>query len=69
MTSTCQQRELPGAEEEWASSRIVGDPHASIVDLPLVQVYDSTLISIAAWYDNEQGFANRLAEVAQQLAK
>jgi glyceraldehyde 3-phosphate dehydrogenase len=55
-------------EEEWASSRIVGDPHSSIVDLPLVQVYDGTLISIAAWYDNEFGFANRLAEVARQLA-
>jgi len=55
-------------EEEWASSRIVGDPHSSIIDLPLVQVYDGTLISIAAWYDNEFGFANRLAEVAWQLA-
>jgi glyceraldehyde 3-phosphate dehydrogenase len=55
-------------EEEWASSRIVGDPHSSIVDLPLVQVYAGTFISVAAWYDNELGFANRLAEVAQQLA-
>ncbi len=55
-------------EEEWASSRIVGDPHSSIIDLPLVQVYDDTFISVAAWYDNELGFANRLAEVAQRLA-
>lgn len=55
-------------EEEWASSRIVGDPHSSIIDLPLVQVYDGTFISVAAWYDNELGFANRLAEVAQRLA-
>ncbi|MCK6629721.1 MAG: aldehyde dehydrogenase [Anaerolineae bacterium] len=55
-------------EEEWASSRIVGDPHSSIVDLQLVQVYAGTFISVAAWYDNELGFANRLAEVAQRLA-
>lgn len=55
-------------EEEWASSRIVGDTHSSIVDLPLVQVYEGTFISVAAWYDNEFGFANRLAEVAQRLA-
>jgi glyceraldehyde 3-phosphate dehydrogenase len=55
-------------EEEWASSRIVGDPHSSIVDLPLVQVYAGTFISVAAWYDNELGFANRLVEVAQRLA-
>lgn len=55
-------------EEEWASSRIVGDSHSSIVDLPLVQVYEGTFISVAAWYDNEFGFASRLAEVAQHLA-
>lgn len=54
--------------EEWASSRIVGDPHSSIVDLPLLQVYEGTFISVAAWYDNEFGFANRLAEVAQHVA-
>jgi glyceraldehyde 3-phosphate dehydrogenase len=54
-------------EEEWASSRIVGDAHSSIVDLPLVQVYDGTFISVAAWYDNELGFATRLAEVARRL--
>jgi starvation-inducible DNA-binding protein len=34
----------------------------------LVQVYDGTLVSLAAWYDNELGFANRLAEVSQRLA-
>jgi glyceraldehyde 3-phosphate dehydrogenase len=56
-------------EEEWASSRIVGDPHSSIIDLPLVQVYDGNFISVAAWYDNEMGFSTRLAEVARQLGE
>ncbi|HLQ38320.1 MAG TPA: glyceraldehyde 3-phosphate dehydrogenase NAD-binding domain-containing protein, partial [Planctomycetota bacterium] len=56
-------------EDEWASSRIVGDTHSSIVDLPLVQVQDGTLVSIAAWYDNEAGYATRLAEVAAFLTK
>jgi glyceraldehyde 3-phosphate dehydrogenase len=55
-------------EEEWASARIVADPHSSIVDLPLVQVLDGTLVSIAAWYDNEMGFSARLAETAARLA-
>jgi glyceraldehyde 3-phosphate dehydrogenase len=55
-------------EEEWASSRIVGDPHSSIVDLPLTQVMDGTLVSVAAWYDNEMGYATRLAETAARLA-
>jgi glyceraldehyde 3-phosphate dehydrogenase len=56
-------------EEEWASSRIVGDPHSALIDLPLVQVMDDTLVSVASWYDNEWGFTSRLVEMAIQLAK
>src|SRR5262245_29691347 len=56
-------------EDEWASSRIVGDPHSSIVDLPLIQVIGGTLASVAAWYDNEYGFSVRLVELAKQLSK
>ena len=55
-------------EDEWASSRIIGDPHSSIVDLPLTQVMEGTLLSVAAWYDNEWGYAARLAETAAFLA-
>jgi glyceraldehyde 3-phosphate dehydrogenase len=55
-------------EDEWASSRIVGDPHSSIVDLPLTHVTGGTFASVAAWYDNEMGYATRLAEVAAKLA-
>jgi glyceraldehyde 3-phosphate dehydrogenase len=54
-------------EDEWASSRIVGDPHSSIVDLPLTAV-QGELLSIAAWYDNEMGYSTRLAETAARLA-
>jgi glyceraldehyde 3-phosphate dehydrogenase len=56
-------------EDEWSSARILGDRHASIVDLPLVQVQDGTLVSVAAWYDNEMGYASQLASVAAQLAR
>ncbi len=55
-------------EDEWASARIVGDPHSSIIDLPLTQVLDGTLVSVAAWYDNEMGYSTRLAETAARLA-
>jgi glyceraldehyde 3-phosphate dehydrogenase len=55
-------------EEEWASSRIVGDPLSSLIDLPLIQVMDGTLVSVAAWYDNEMGYSTRLAEIASHLA-
>ncbi len=55
-------------EDEWASSRIVGDPHSSIIDLPLIQVLGGNLVSVAAWYDNEMGYSTRLAETAARLA-
>jgi glyceraldehyde 3-phosphate dehydrogenase len=54
-------------EDEWASSRIVGDPYSSIIDLPLTAVMGD-LLSVAAWYDNEMGYATRLAETAARLA-
>src|SRR5262245_15028527 len=54
-------------EEEWASSRVLGDPHSSIVDLPLTAV-QGELLSVAAWYDNEMGYSASLAETAAKLA-
>ena len=54
-------------EEEWASSRIIGDPHSSVVDLPLTAV-QGELLSVAAWYDNEMGYSYRLAETAARIA-
>jgi len=55
-------------EEEWASSRVVGDLLSSLIDLPLVEVLDGTLVNVAAWYDNEMGYATRLAETAATMA-
>jgi glyceraldehyde 3-phosphate dehydrogenase len=55
-------------EEEWSSARIVGDPHSSLIDLPLVQVLDTTLLTVAAWYDNELGFSTQLAHFGRRLA-
>jgi glyceraldehyde 3-phosphate dehydrogenase len=55
--------------EEWASSRIVGETHSSVIDLPLTAVSDGDLVTVAAWYDNESGYATRLAETAAALAQ
>ena len=55
-------------EDQWASARIVGESHSSIIDLPLVQVLDGTMVSIATWYDNEMGYSCRLAETAALMA-
>ena len=56
-------------EGEWASSRMLGDEHSSVVDLPLVQVLNGTFVSVASWYDNEMGYATRLAETAALLVR
>src|SRR5262249_7203235 len=53
-------------EDEWASSRIVADPHSSIVDLLLTAV-QGELLSVATWYDNEMGYSTRLAETAARI--
>jgi glyceraldehyde 3-phosphate dehydrogenase len=68
-TSTAPLKGIMGVlEDEWASSRIVGDSHSSIVDLPLTAV-QGDLLSVAAWYDNEWGYTARLAESAAKLAE
>jgi glyceraldehyde 3-phosphate dehydrogenase len=56
-------------EAEWASSRIVGDSHSSIIDLPLIQVMGDKLVSVAAWYDNEYGYTAQLAEMGAWLTR
>lgn len=55
-------------EDQWTSARIVADPHSSIIDLPLTNK-EGNLLSVATWYDNEWGFSNRLAEVAQFISE
>ena len=54
--------------EGFASARIVGETASSVVDLPLTAVSGGDLVSVAAWYDNEAGYAMRLAETATVLA-
>jgi glyceraldehyde 3-phosphate dehydrogenase len=53
--------------ELLVSSDFVGDPHSAIVDLALTNVVDGDLVKVVAWYDNEWGYANRLAEIALDL--
>lgn len=50
--------------EELVSKDFVGNTHSAIIDLPLTRVVDGDLVKVVAWYDNEWGYANRLAEIA-----
>ena len=40
------------------------DPRSTIVDAPSTMVVNGTQVKVYAWYDNEWGYANRLADVA-----
>jgi glyceraldehyde 3-phosphate dehydrogenase len=59
---------LAVTEEELVSSDFVGDPHSAVVDLPLVQVIDGGMVRVVAWYDNEWGYATRLADLLIRLS-
>ncbi|MGC9456845.1 MAG: ArsJ-associated glyceraldehyde-3-phosphate dehydrogenase [Halothiobacillaceae bacterium] len=47
----------------------VDDPRSSIVDAPSTMVIDGGLIKVLAWYDNEWGYANRMMELADKVAR
>ena len=46
------------------STDYTNDPRSAIVDAPSTMVVNGTQVKIYAWYDNEWGYANRLADVA-----
>jgi len=46
-----------------------GDPRSGIVDAPSTMVVDDTQVKVLAWYDNEWGYANRLAELAERVGR
>jgi glyceraldehyde 3-phosphate dehydrogenase len=62
-------------EEPLVSSDIIGAPESSIVDgqftsvTPTAEAYAGRVgqVRVIAWYDNEWGFAHRLADVATLL--
>ncbi|MDO8584396.1 MAG: type I glyceraldehyde-3-phosphate dehydrogenase [bacterium] len=59
---------LEVTNEPIVSSDIVGNPVSAIVDLSLTKVVDGDMVKIIAWYDNEWGYSNRLAELALYAA-
>ena len=44
------------------------DPRSGIVDALSTMVTDGTQVKVLAWYDNEWGYANRLVELASNVA-
>jgi glyceraldehyde 3-phosphate dehydrogenase len=43
------------------------DAHSSVFHLDQTKVLDGTLVRVMAWYDNEWGFSNRMADTAAAM--
>ena len=55
--------------EELVSSDFIGNSHSAIVDLSITAVVGGNMLKVAAWYDNEWGYSNRLVEVSADTGK
>jgi glyceraldehyde 3-phosphate dehydrogenase len=60
---------LQYCEDPIVSHDIVGNTHSSIVDAELTFVTEKRFARIVAWYDNEFGYSNRLAEIAVKVGQ
>ena len=58
---------LEASEAPVVSGDLVGNPHSSIVDLPLTAVMGGNMVKILSWYDNEWGFSCRMIDLTRKL--
>lgn len=49
------------------SSDIIGNKHSSVYDSLLTQVIDGNFVKVVAWYDNEMGYSQRLADLVVKM--
>jgi len=60
---------LEYCEEPLVSSDFKGNPASAILDAPSTMVLDESFIKVLAWYDNEWGYACRLADLVIYMIK
>ena len=60
---------LKYSEAPIVSTDIVGDPHSSIFDAPFTHVVDGRFTKTLAWYDNEWGYSNRVADLLRLMER
>ncbi len=67
------QEEMRGylgySEEELVSMDYKGSPYSGVVDAPLTTVIGETLVKVMSWYDNEWGYACRVADLVAYMAE
>ena len=57
------------SDEPLVSMDYKGDPRSSIVDALSTMVVADNLVKVIAWYDNEWGYSNRLADLTAFVLK
>jgi glyceraldehyde 3-phosphate dehydrogenase len=57
------------SEEPLVSIDYLGDPRSSIVDGLSTDVINGKMVKVVAWYDNEWGYSNRLADLISYMAQ
>ncbi len=60
---------LEYCEEPLVSTDFNGNSHSSIFDAALTKVLGHRMAKVFSWYDNEWGYASRLADVAALIAR
>lgn len=51
------------------SADYTNDIRSGIIDAPSTMVVDETMLKLLVWYDNEMGYAARMMELVQKVAK
>ncbi|HIE12308.1 MAG TPA: type I glyceraldehyde-3-phosphate dehydrogenase [Desulfotomaculum sp.] len=59
---------LAYCEEPLVSRDFNGDPHSCVIDALSTSVIDHRLVKALAWYDNEWGYSQRVADVIAYMA-
>ncbi len=58
---------LEYCDEPLVSTDIIGNTHSSILDSMLTQVIGGRFVKVVSWYDNEFGYANRVADLVGKI--
>jgi glyceraldehyde 3-phosphate dehydrogenase len=58
---------LEYTDEPLVSCDIIGNPHSSIYDSLLTKVMGGNFVKVIAWYDNEAGYSNRVADTIEKV--
>ena len=54
-------------DEPLVSADFIGNPHSSIFDALSTKVLEGNFAKVLAWYDNEMGYATRVADLAIRM--